>query len=64
MLSDWELWACANHYVKQHGEDAPILAAFRADELMEKGELDGAANFREIVRRINDLLAKPDGPLH
>lgn len=64
MLSEWELWACANLYVKNHGEDAPILAAIRADELMEQGELDGAANFRAIVRRINQLLAKPSGPLH
>ena len=37
MLSNWELWACANHYLKQHGEDAPIAAAMRADELLAEG---------------------------
>lgn len=64
MLSDWELWACANHYVKTHGDDAPIFAAMRADELMEAGELEGARNFRAIVRRINGLLAKADATVH
>lgn len=64
MLTDWELWAIANHYVKKHGEDAAIFAAMKADELMEKGELEGAKNFCAIVRRINELLASPTGKVH
>lgn len=64
MLSDWELWACANLYVSKHGDDAPIIAAFRADELMNEGEFDGAQNYRAIVRRITELLAKPNCTLH
>ena len=58
MLSDWELWACANHYVKSHHEDAAIIAAMRADELLASGDEEGAKNFRAIVRRINQLLDK------
>ena len=27
MLSDWELWACANHLICKHGEAAAIEAA-------------------------------------
>jgi hypothetical protein len=64
MLSEWELWACANHYVQQHQADAPILAAMRADELLASGDLKGARNFQAIVRRINELLETPSGPLH
>lgn len=62
MLSQWELWACAYHYLKKHQEDAPIIAAMRADELMAEGELQGAKNFRAIVRHINQLLETPTGP--
>ena len=58
-MTDWELWACAQHYVKKHQDDASIIAAMRADELMADGDLDGAKAFRGIVRRINELLDPP-----
>jgi hypothetical protein len=61
VLSEWELWACADEAIRQHGLDAPIFAAMRADKLLEDGEIDGAANWRMIVTRINKLLAKPAG---
>jgi hypothetical protein len=64
MLTQWELWACANHYVSHHHEDAPIIAAMRADELLAEGDLEGARNFCAIVRMINTLLAEPTGALH
>ena len=64
MLSEWELWACANEYIRQHGVDAPIHAAMRADELLENGDIDGSGNWRAIVKRINQLLAKPEGALN
>ena len=57
ILSSWELWACANECVRQHGFDAPIHAAMRADDLEARGELDGAKNWRLIVHKIGELLA-------
>ncbi len=60
VLSDWELWACANEYIRQHGFDAPIHAAMRADELLENGDYDGARNWRLIVHRINQLITQPE----
>ena len=62
-LTEWELWACANQYIRQHGEDAAILAAMRADEKVEACDLDGARTWRAIVKRINELLATPTGAL-
>lgn len=64
MISEWELWACANHFVTRHGEDAGIVAAMRADELLTAGDLDGAKTMRAIVRRIDQLLARGDGAVH
>ena len=64
MLSEWELWACANHFVNKLGADASIIAAIKVDELIECGELDGAKNFRAIIERIAQLLARPHGSLH
>jgi hypothetical protein len=64
MLSEWELWACAHKFVKDHDADAPILAAMRADALREAGDENGARTFQAIVQRINQLLETPTGPLH
>jgi len=41
--------------VKQHGEDAPIEAAMRADAMLEKGDLDGLAVWKRILRAIDEL---------
>jgi hypothetical protein len=59
MLTEWELWGCANHYETRHGEDAAILAAMRSDQLFSAGDLEGARNFRAIVARINRLFDPP-----
>lgn len=64
MLTDWELWACANEAIKQHAFDAPIFAAMRADEMFEQGDEDGARTWRQIVKRINELLAAAPCSLH
>lgn len=63
-ITEWELWACAQHYVIQHGEDAPIQVAMRADELLAEGDIAGARTFTAIVRRIERLLAPPEGTRH
>jgi hypothetical protein len=64
LLTEWELWACADEAIRQHGLDAPIFAAMRADKLLEQGEIDGAANWRMIVTRINQLLETPAGRIN
>ena len=43
--------------VDQHGEDAPIHAAMRTDELMMKGDLDGQVIWKLILKAIDELLA-------
>jgi len=48
----------ANLLVKQHGEDAPIHAAMRADAMLEKGDLEGYAVWKRIVKATEELLSK------
>ena len=55
-LGEWELWACANELIRQHGEDAGIEAAMKADRLLWDGDLEGASTWRLIVHRVNALL--------
>jgi hypothetical protein len=63
-ISEWELWACANHFITRHHDDAAVVAAMRADELLAQGDEEGARVFRAIVRRINELMDAPSGALN
>ncbi len=37
------------------GPDAPIQAAMRADEMHEKGDVDGYAVWRRVVQAVEEL---------
>ena len=58
MTSDLDIYRSSNELIKQHGEDAPILAAMRADELMEAGDMEGEAVWLRIVKAIEELLSE------
>ncbi len=62
MTSDLDIYRSANKLIEQHGEDAPILAAMRADQLMETGDMDGRAAWLRIVKAIEELQSqeRPD----
>ena len=53
------VWRCAaNLLIKQHGDEAAIHAAMRADKMLDAGDLDGAAMWRRIIRAIEELQRK------
>ncbi len=41
--------------MKQHGADAPIHAATKADAMLDKGDLEGCAAWRRILRAVEEL---------
>ena len=55
MIPDLDLYRSANLLVKQHGEDAPIYAAMRADRMLEKGDLDGLEVWKRILQAVEEL---------
>ncbi len=55
MIPNLDIYRDANLLVKQHGEDAPIHAAMRADAMLEKGDLDGLAVWKRILRAVEEL---------
>ena len=67
MTSAHDLFCTAKRIVNQHGDDAPTHAAMRADELMAKGDLDGQAIWKLVLKAIDELLANKrpeDAGLH
>ena len=55
MIPDRDIYLTAAVFVKQQGQDAPIHAAMRADELLEAGDLEGCAVFKRILRAVEEL---------
>lgn len=47
MLSDWELWACANRVLQSHGKNASLHAAEQIEALTRAGDADGARAWRQ-----------------
>ncbi len=67
MIPDLDLYRSANLLVKQHGEDAPIHAAMRADAMLEAGGLAGCKVWRRILRAVEELQGtepKPGEAVH
>ena len=63
MTSNIDIYQTANELIKQHGEDAPIHAAMRADELLDAGDMDGQAVWKLILAAVDELMSgeKPEG---
>ncbi len=55
MTSDLDIFRSANLLIRQHGKDAPIHAAMRADAMLEKGDPDGYAVWKRILRALEEL---------
>ena len=62
MTSNLDIFRSARVLLDQHGEDAPIEAAMKADAMLEKGDLDGYAVWKRILRAVEELRrAQPAG---
>ncbi len=51
-------YRAANELIEQHGDNAPIHAAMRADELMEAGDMVGVTVWKMILKAIEELLSE------
>ena len=58
MVPDLDIYRSANVLVKHHGQGAPIHAAMRADAMLDKGDLDGYAVFKQVVKTTEEFLSK------
>ncbi len=65
MIPNLDIYRSANLLVKQHGQDAPIHVAMRADAMLEKGDLKGYAVWKRILRAVAELQrAEPGARVH
>ncbi len=67
MIPDLDIFRSAGVLVKRHGPDAPIHAAMRADAMLEKGDLDGCAVWKRVLKAVEELQGttpKPGEAIH
>jgi hypothetical protein len=64
LIPDIDIWRAATMLVRQHGDDAEIVAAQRSDEMLDRGERDGQLVWLRIMRAVAELQAAPSGPAH
>ncbi len=67
MISDLDVYRSAQLLVEKHGDEARIEAAMKADDMLERGDLDGQAvwlRILEAVRKLLDPGLRGDEPLH
>ena len=63
MIPDFDIRRSARLLIDQHGDEAPPRPAMRADETLDKGDLDGRAVGVRILKAVEELLpeARPEG---
>ncbi len=67
MIPDLDIYRTANLLVKLLDQDAPIHAAMRADAMLEKGDMEGCAVWKRILRAVEELegtAPKPGEAVH
>jgi hypothetical protein len=61
MIPESDIWRAANLLIREHPADAEIVAAQRADEMLDRGDRDGQLVWLRIRRAIGEFLAAPSG---
>ena len=60
-MEDLDIYRSAAAFIDQHGDEAPIHAAMKADDMLERGDMDGRAVWLRIVDAVRELLReRPD----
>jgi hypothetical protein len=67
MISDLDIFRSAQVLIRQHGEDAALEAAKRADAMLANGDLEGQRVWKRVVRAVEEIQRKErhsKDPLH
>jgi hypothetical protein len=54
-MDDIDIWRSAKLLIERYPDDADLVAARRADALLDQGDVDGFHAWKRIVEAINEL---------
>ncbi len=49
MTSDLDIYRTTSVLIREHGDEADLVTAMRADEFLEKGDMEGSAVWRSVL---------------
>ena len=55
MIPDIDIYRATQLVIRQNGEDASVIAAGRADKLLEIGDVDGQQTWLRILAAVKEL---------
>ncbi len=55
-VNNFDVYRTAKLFVDKHGAEAPIHAAMKVDEMLEKGDMDGRAVWLRVVKAIEQTF--------
>ena len=65
VMDEKDIFLAAGTTIRLHGDEAALQAAQRADALLERGDMAGAATWRRILAAIEELQRnQSDGAVH
>ncbi len=54
-VDDIDIFRSAAAFIKQHGDDAQLLAIKRATKMLDAGDVDGYAVWKRILRAVEEM---------
>jgi hypothetical protein len=54
-VDDLDIWRAADLLIKQHGDDAELVAALRSDAMLDKADTEGCRVWNRIRQAIRTL---------
>jgi hypothetical protein len=67
MTSELDIYRAANLLVQHGAGEAPLVAAKRANAMLEHGDLEGQRVWKGVLRAVEELIRverKPDEPIN
>ena len=61
IMDNRDIWRAANGLIEKHGPDAVFHASQRADELLDRGDMDGRRVWQRIHEAVQELLRERPG---
>jgi len=61
LISDRDIYRTANVMIREFGSEAHLQATMRADEFLEKGDMDGQRTWLRIIKAIEELRSTDRG---
>ncbi len=55
MTSDLDIYRTASVLIREHGDEADLVAAMRADSFLEDGDIDGSAIWKRVLKAIKEI---------